>query len=588
MVWTRGMYGPAAGFTARNELVAFDWRDGQLTQGWRFNAVSNGANSDFVGEGAQSLSVADVDGDGFDEIVYGAAVVDHDGTLLYATRLGHGDALHVSDMVPSRPGLEVFMPHESANTNGNVGASLRDAMTGEIIFASYGEGDVGRGVAADVDPNSLGYEVWSVYDEVLYAADGTVLGTMPFEAQAALYNYAIWWDGDLTRELLNGETIYNYDGPGYSTILRAWQQGAENTNDGKRTPALQADLFGDWREEVIWRTADNTALQVWTTTIPTSHRIYTLMHDSQYREAIAWQNVGYNQPPHPSFFLGAGMDDPPTPLLYFAGELAGDYNRDGVVNAIDYAVWRDAAVTQNLAADGDHNGVVDQDDHQVWRANFGAAAAPATTVSVHLGRGRKQYLKRSRPMPMRRHPSRAPSPTYLCCSGTPKQEADDDPAATDAALAADANDDLLLLSDPGLTRTQIGEPYVETLTSTPTNQPDGYFGRRPRAGEPHVQALEDVLTPPDRTPTFTTPHLNDTEENHAQIDRQDADCAAGCRPRRSILVQVDGDEFAGARAAEAGRGHRWQRTLLAAPSPGRSCGRQGPVGRSPIAGTRSR
>lgn len=381
MVWTRGMYGPAAGYTARNELVAFDWRDGQLTQGWRFNAATNGANNEFVGEGAQSLSVADVDGDGFDEIIYGAAVVDHDGTLLYATELGHGDALHVSDMVPSRPGLEVFMPHESASTNGNVGASLRDAMTGEIIFSSYGTGDVGRGVAADVDPSSPGYEVWSVYDEVLYGSDGSVLGTMPFEAQAALYNYAIWWDGDLTRELLNGETIYNYDGPGYSTILSAWQQGAENTNDGKRTPALQADLFGDWREEVIWRTADNTSLQVWTTTIPTNERFYTLMHDTQYREAIAWQNVGYNQPPHPSFFLGAGMEAPPTPQIYFGGELAGDYNQDGAVNAADYTVWRDAEATQNLIADGDHNGVVDGGDYDVWFNNYGAVAE-ATAMSA--------------------------------------------------------------------------------------------------------------------------------------------------------------------------------------------------------------
>lgn len=400
IVWTRGIYGPASGYSARNELVSFDWRDGQLTQRWRFNAVSGGANSEFVGEGAQSLSVADVDGDGFDEIVYGAAVVDHDGTLLYATELGHGDALHVSDMVPSRPGLEIFMPHESANSNGNVGASLRDAMTGEIIFASYGEGDVGRGVAADIDPNSPGYEVWSVYDETLYSSDGQVLGTMPFEAQAALYNYAIWWDGDLTRELLNGETIYNYDGPGYSTILRAWQQGAENTNDGKRTPALQADLFGDWREEVIWRTADNTQLQIWTTTITANNRIYTLMHDTQYREAIAWQNVGYNQPPHPSFFLGAGMDDPPTPLIYFGGTLNGDYNGDDVVNAADYTVWRDGLASQNLAADGDRNGVVDQADYQVWRNNFGAIAAPAANFGSTFSAAAAIVAPPNQPVPL--------------------------------------------------------------------------------------------------------------------------------------------------------------------------------------------
>ena len=384
IVWTRGIYGPASGFTARNEQVALDWRDGQLTQRWRFNAASNGANNEFVGEGAQSLSVADVDGDGFDEIVYGAAVVDHDGTLLYATELGHGDALHVSDMVPSNPGLEIFMPHESASTNGNIGASLRDAMTGELIVSIPGTGDVGRGVAADVDPSSPGYEIWAVHNQVLYGSDGTVLGTMPFDSRAKLYNFAIWWDGDLTRELLNEDSIYKYDNPGFHSILDAWQEGAAQTNDSKRTPALQADIFGDWREEVIWRKDDNTELQIWTTTTPATNRIYTLMHDTQYREAIAWQNVGYNQPPHPSFFIGEGMDDPPQVPLFFGGELAGDYNGDGSVDAADYTVWRDSLGSEtNLAADGNHNGVVDTDDRIVWVQNYGVSA-PASLSSNKL------------------------------------------------------------------------------------------------------------------------------------------------------------------------------------------------------------
>ena len=377
IVWTRGIYGPAAGFTARNEQVALDYRDGQLTQRWRFDAVSGGANTEYVGEGAQSLSTADVDGDGFDEIIYGAAVVDHDGTLLYATELGHGDALHVADIDLTNPGLEVYMPHEGADFNGNVGASLRDAATGTVLFSSYGEGDVGRGLTADVVASSPGNEVWSVYDQTLYAADGTVLGTMPFDSRAKLYNYAIWWDADLSRELLNEDSIYKFDNPGFHSILDAWMDGAAQTNDGKRTPALQADIFGDWREEVIWRNETNTELQIWTTTAPASNRLYTLMHDTQYREAVAWQNVGYNQPPHPSFFLGNGMATPPTPAIFPAG---ADINLDGTIDGvdIDQLVANIAVGPANPGVfDLTGDGVVDLADRDEWLVLAGAANLPS-------------------------------------------------------------------------------------------------------------------------------------------------------------------------------------------------------------------
>ena len=271
--------------------------------------------------------VADVDGDGFDEIIYGAAVVDHDGTMLYATGWGHGDALHVSDMLPSNPGLEIFMPHESASSNGNKGATLRDAATGTLIFDIYGEGDIGRGVAGDIDPNHTGFEYWATtsdpgpYDPKIYNSEGQVIYDAPSNMH---YNFLVWWDDDLSRETLDREVISEWNNPGRSNILEAWQEGAQSNNDSKETPALTADLFGDWREEVIWRSNDNTELQIWTTTSVTSHRLYTLMHDTKYRTDVAWQNVGYNQPPHTSFYLGAGMLDPPQPDVYDAS--ASSYN----------------------------------------------------------------------------------------------------------------------------------------------------------------------------------------------------------------------------------------------------------------------
>ena len=128
-------------------------------------------------------------------------------------------------------------------------------------------------------------------------------------------NFAIWWDGDPLRELLDRTTIskWNWEKETESTLLTA--TGCSSNNGSKATPCLCADILGDWREEVVFRTSDNTELRIYTTTIPTDLRLRTLMHDSQYRLAVAWQNVGYNQPPHPSFFLGDGMKPPPRPRI---------------------------------------------------------------------------------------------------------------------------------------------------------------------------------------------------------------------------------------------------------------------------------
>ena len=351
LVFGRGYYSPSSpSGQARNEVAAFDYRDGQLTQRWQFRAgynINDDINVEYIAQGAHSVSIGDVDGDSRDEVVYGGAVIDDDGNGLFSTQLGHGDALHLSDMDPMRPGLEVFMVHESSSQHQGVGGEFRDAATGELIYPMYGSGDVGRGVAADIDPTSPGFEMWATVDEpFVYSSAGDMLYECPANM---FYNFVVWWDADPTRELLDAATIsewnYQWTNPGRSNFDldpgtsgdQIFAPGAAANNGSKKTPCLSADIFGDWREEVIWRQSDNSTLDIYTTIIPANNRLYTLMHDTTYRTAIAWQNTGYNQPPHPGFFVGADMLDPPIPNIYYAGTtfILGDVNLDGVVNLLD-------------------------------------------------------------------------------------------------------------------------------------------------------------------------------------------------------------------------------------------------------------
>ncbi len=309
LVMTRGYY-------TRAVLVAWDWRNGSLSRRWTFDSNSSG-NSAAAGQGAHSLTVGDVDQDGKDEIVYGAATINDNGTLLYSTGLGHGDALHLSDFLPSRAGLEVFMVHESPSAYGNHGAEMHDAKTGQIIWSISGGGaDVGRGVIMDIDPRTAGAESWASV-----GGTNSPTGSQITTSKPASINFANWWDGDLLREQLNNTMIdkWNYSGSSSSRLLTAYNYGAASNNGTKSTPGLSADILGDWREEVILRHENNNQLLVFSTPIATTNRLRTLMHDSQYRQAIAWQNVGYNQPPHTSFFLGDGMATPAAPDLYFVG-----------------------------------------------------------------------------------------------------------------------------------------------------------------------------------------------------------------------------------------------------------------------------
>lgn len=298
-------------YTPRTTLWALDWRDGKLTERWFFD--SDKGYTQYAGQGNHSLAVGDVDQDGKDEIVYGACCIDDNGKGLWNSGQGHGDAGHLCDIDPERPGLEYWSIHENKNgTAGRFGYTLLDAKTGELLWGGAEMQDVMRGVAADLTAAHAGMECWGGTPD-LRSCKNKSAGQTPSSA-----NFLCWWDGDLLRELLDGNKVSKYVG---GALLTA--NGCSSINGTKSTPVLSADLFGDWREEVIF--SCNGKLRIFTTTIPTNHKLYTLMHDRQYRLAIAWQNVAYNQPPHPGFFLGDGMKMPPEKpnIIYYNDPIVG-------------------------------------------------------------------------------------------------------------------------------------------------------------------------------------------------------------------------------------------------------------------------
>jgi len=309
LVMCRGVYG-------RTVLAAWDWHDGTLTSRWIFDSsISYPPFEDaspYSGMGGHSLSVADVDKDGKDEIVYHAMVIDDNGEGLYSTGWRHGDSMHLSDMYPDRPGLEVFTIHENEDDTvrfQSPGAAMRDARTGEAIWTHSHGIDVTGGLAADIDPRHRGYEAWGGPGG-LRDSQGNEIGTKPRSS-----GFVIWWDHDLLRELISGTNINKWN----------WVRGVEErlfssgARWGRRGPNIMGDFLGDWREEMLMTAPDGKSLRLYTTTIPTEHRIYTLMHNPQYRLSIAWQNVVYNKPPHPGFFLGEGMTPPPRPDISLIG-----------------------------------------------------------------------------------------------------------------------------------------------------------------------------------------------------------------------------------------------------------------------------
>lgn len=273
-----------------------------VTKPYPAKAPTRGSGSrTMYGNGNHNLSVGDVDGDGCDEIIWGSAALDNDGKMLYATGFGHGDAMHLADHNPDRPGLEVFQVHEASP----YGWDLHDAATGEILFSDKADGDTGRGIAAQLSSDHRGSFFSSANDRSQRSAmTGAVISS-----KSTSMNFRIYWDGDLQEELLDGNVIDNWTENGTSRLKIGGQDlagynNSSSCNGTKKTPNLQADLFGDWREEVIlWNGNTGATLNVFTTNTATNYGVPTLMHDHTYRMGIAWQNVAYNQPPHLGYYL---------------------------------------------------------------------------------------------------------------------------------------------------------------------------------------------------------------------------------------------------------------------------------------------
>lgn len=336
----------ARGYYTRSTIAAYDWDGESLSKRWfvdsghvpmtnPFNDGPHGRDGTdpeygtITTQGFHSLSAADVDGDGKHEIVYGAATIDDDGGLLYSSfdelpagsaapgdtvRLGHGDAMHVTDIDPSRPGLEIWTSHEGG-TYAPYGSAMRDAATGEVIFGAYSGRDTGRSMIGDVRADVPGIEAWASMPggteaSGLLSATGDILGTaIPGT------NQSIRWAADLTTQIVNGSGDQNVS-------IDDWTRGRLLTADGTRTnngtkgnPSLVADVLGDWREELLVRTADSSALRIFTSTEVTTHKLPTLLHDKQYRAEVARQNTTYNQPSYTSYYFASDMDFANVPVL---------------------------------------------------------------------------------------------------------------------------------------------------------------------------------------------------------------------------------------------------------------------------------
>ncbi len=311
------------GYYTRLSATCYGVENKKLVQKWAFDTGHNSSAKGY-GDGNHNSMPADVDGDGRQEIVTGAACLDDDGTLLWSTGQGHGDALHLADLDPTRDGLELWICHEEAKSG--YGVSYIDAKTGEILYHIDADKDTGRCAADNITAENPGAELWGARPAgvVLDTAGNTIEGL-----STPAMNFFSYWDGDLERELLDGgdgkpATITKMNENGrISTLLTT--DGCLVNNSTKANPCLSADIFGDWREELIVRTDSNDAVRIYCTTYDTDYRITTLMHDAQYRMQVSSQNTAYNQPPHPSFFLGTGYDLPERP--------ADTVNMTGVVTA---------------------------------------------------------------------------------------------------------------------------------------------------------------------------------------------------------------------------------------------------------------
>ncbi len=323
------------GYYTRSVLCAWNWDGKKLTTNWVFDTNAPGWHS-YAGQGNHNLRVADVDGDGCDEITYGSMCVDHDSRGLYNTGMGHGDAIHlIAD--PKDNQLYIWDCHE----NRRDGSDLRNARTGKVVFQVKSKTDVGRCMAADIDPTNYGCEMWSADSHGIRNMKGKIIQNRPTPNPSLLregnnysqgnntvmelstplpqqggvggesrisMNFGIWWDGDLLRELLDRSTVSKYDWRNRQIVDLQKFDGSFN-NGTKSNPCLSADILGDWREEVLIRNRESTELRLYVTTIPTQYRIDCLMEDIPYRLSVATQNVAYNQPPEPGYYIGPDRTD---------------------------------------------------------------------------------------------------------------------------------------------------------------------------------------------------------------------------------------------------------------------------------------
>ena len=287
------------GYYTRTVLAAFDWNGKELKNRWIFDSNNPGCEN-YAGQGNHNLRVGDVDGDGRDEIIYGSCAIDHNGKGLYSTRMGHGDAIHLTHFDPSRKGLQVWDCHE----NKRDGSTYRDAATGEVLLQIKSNTDVGRCMAADIDPTHPGVEIWSGDSQGIRNVKGEVIAP---KMRNTPTNMAVWWDGDLLREMLDRNMIIKYDWENKKFVPLVKFTGTLFNNGTKSNPCLQGDMIGDWREEVLVRSEDNASLRLYVSTIPTEYRFHTFLEEPIYRISIATQNVGYNQPTQPRFYFGPDL-----------------------------------------------------------------------------------------------------------------------------------------------------------------------------------------------------------------------------------------------------------------------------------------
>lgn len=287
------------GYYTRTVLAAWDWDGKELTRKWVFDSNTSGYGS-YAGQGNHNLRVGDIDGDGCDEIIYGSCTIDHNGKGLYTTRKGHGDALHMTVFNPASDKLAVWACHE----NKSDGSTFRDAETGKILFQIKSTDDVGRCMAADIDPRRRGVEMWSSRSGGIRDLNGNVVNS---STGGVSMNMAAWWDGGLLRNLQDGISItrYDYQTGGSKVLLSA--SGCSSNNSTKSNPCLVADMYGDWREELLVRTSDNKNLRLYINTDTIDYRFHSFLEDPVYRTSVAYQNVAYNQPTHVGFYFGADL-----------------------------------------------------------------------------------------------------------------------------------------------------------------------------------------------------------------------------------------------------------------------------------------